>query len=120
MKDFKDIFMDEADRQGIWLPPSASSMGERDLDKKETVTAEIRNAKYHIDEETIALTVVLPDGTERVTYLTKDLYTFGGGRGPKEVPKDESDKAMLKLANEFVKARGKRIKIEMYRHQLEK
>lgn len=119
MSDFRDIFMEEADRRGIWLPPSVSSMNGRNLDETEIVTVEIRNSKYHEEEETIALTVVLPDGTERVTYLTKDLYSFNG-RSPKDTPKKESDREMFKLADGFAKARGKRIKLEMFRHQLEK
>lgn len=80
------------------------------------VDCKIIRATYHKTRETIALQVRTPDGTDRVTYMHKANFTFGG-RKHSDLPAVETDREMEKTADLLNRRSGHKLKLKMYKSQ---
>jgi hypothetical protein len=113
MSEFGKRLFEAAEERGIWVPSSDPA-----IDGKVVLRGEILNAVYHQSDETLVVALRLPDGTLRSSCLPKSAFNFHGRRHD-SISKEESDREMEKTAAMFRDARGKRVNMEMFRHQAE-
>jgi hypothetical protein len=107
---FKKQFLEAAQAQGIWVP-------EDNDDETVTVKGTIVGALYHPERGMLAVELRLPDGSKRGTWIHKSAYSYGG-RSFKDVPLQEVDREMEKLAELYRRAKGRRINLTMYQYQM--
>lgn len=103
-------------------PPHLKLLGDKsgpEHEKQETVTVKVINATYHKEQGYIALQVGMPNGSARAVVLSKESFTFGGGRKHSEVEKDFVDKQMEKTADLFRRRIGNNIRLSLYESQLQ-
>lgn len=77
-----------------------------------TVKADIMNARYHVEEETLIVLVRLANGEVKSLPHHARCFTFHG-RKYAETPKDDIHREMKKTEELFIKARGKRLNVEL-------
>lgn len=117
------------DKSNIWIPGEDNLRDYIPDPKKECQSVHlkgiIRNAVYHKDimmqdgnrTGAISLTLQLPDGTLRTFPQYKSCYAVKGCRLD-QLPPQEGDREMEKLAQSFRSAKGRPIKIEVFKEQL--
>lgn len=109
----REKFLEEADKKGIWIPSS----NKEDYEMVE-VKCTIEAAKYHCKEFTIAIQIRFPDGTRRGAYIHKSSFGTFNGKKINDISDEEIHKEMGKTADMFEKAKGKKIKLMIYKNQI--
>lgn len=101
-----------------WNPKDWVSANAWDSSKEETILVEgrILTATYHRDKESIAVQIRTPDGNVRTTYLPKMAFKFEG-KHYMDLPKAETDRQMEKTAALFIAAKGRSVKLQMFKPQ---
>lgn len=72
----------------------------------------ILHAQYYPEHGYISLNLEMDDGSRRRTFLHKSLFTFHG-KPFQAISVDEVDREMMKTAELFQKARGRKVRVAM-------
>jgi hypothetical protein len=101
-----------------WDPDEWMEVNSWNQNNEESVIlkAKIIKAVYHKEQEQISLLVRTPDGQPRVVPLSKSSFTFHG-KSPKDLPREETDKEMLKTTELLNRREGSFLSLKVFKSQ---